>query len=320
MRWIAVAVVAWGAGACTVYVERADAPAPTAARVAAARSQRSVPIRDRFARARIELLRAINADRGAAGLVPVTLDSLASVAAQRHAESMAAGDFFSHYDRTGRAPYERLAELGGTAHVIENVFRREERTEDPLLADDPWARFDPRDAHLALMASPPHQAAILDPYRTGVGLGFAVDRAGRAVYVVEEFVARHATLTAPGQVTAGRAGRVTGRILADDVRPLAIVLRREPPEGPGAEEPPAGPYDDGGGDPRVVPPWDFTVRADGVFVIDLARDLPPGRWYGVLYVAPDHEVDLALRRRRAYTGQGWPGAAFVFEVRASGAR
>lgn len=310
-------LAALGAAACAALPERAPEPAaPSPAVVAAVRASHSIPIRDRFAKARLQLLRAINAERIAARLAPVTLDSVASLAAQRHAEAMAAGDFFSHYDLAGRAPYERLAALGGTGHVVENVFRREERTEDPLLDDDPWRRFDPREAHAALMASPPHQAAILDPYRTGVGLGFAVDRHGRSVFVVEEFVARHATLTAPASVASGRNGRVVGQVLAKNVRPLAIVLRKEPlGRSWSGGAPPAGPYDDGGSDPRVVPPWAFVVRADGAFVIEVGRDLPPGRWYGVLYVAPDHEVDLAMRRRRAYTGQGWPGAAFLLEVR-----
>lgn len=291
------------------------APAPELLPAAPPPAPRPVPIRDRYAKARLELLRAINRDRRAAGLAPVALDSLASVAAQRHAEAMAAGDFFSHYDRTGRAPYERLAGLGGTAHVVENVFRREERTEDPLLDDDPWDRFDPVDAHAALMESRSHRAAILDPHRTGVGLGFAVDPARRAVFAVEEFVAWHATLTAPPSVPAGRPGRVAGRVLAADVGPLALVLHRQPAvrRWPGGE-PPGGPYDDGGGEARMVPPWDFTISPDGAFTIDVGADLPAGRWYGVLYVAPRREVDLALRRRRATTSQGWPGAAFLLEV------
>ncbi len=287
------------------------------AMLAAGRVSRSVPIRDRFARGRADLLRIINAERIADGLRPVVLDSLASIAAQRHAEAMANQRFFSHYDRAGRAPYERLAELGGTGHVLENVYRREERTEDPLLVDDPWLRFEPREAHDALMASPPHRAAILDPHRTAVGLGFSVDSAGRVVYVVEDFVARHAALTAVREWTKGRPGRVEGRVLTPGVRPLAIVLRREPAQRSWlGGDPPGGPYDDGGFDPRVVPPWDFTVRRDGTFAVDLKGDFPSGRWYGVLFVAPVREVDLAVRRSRAYTNQGWPGAAFVFEVRA----
>lgn len=311
-----VAAVGFLGAACAVYSERASPPPGPVAE----QDARPVPIRDRYAKARLELLRAINADRRAAGLAPVELDSLASVAAQRHAEAMAAGDFFSHYDRAGRAPYQRLAGLGGTAHVVENVFKREERSDDPYLSDDPWDRFDPRDAHAALMGSAPHRAAILDPYRTGVGLGFAVDSPRRAVFAVEEFTARHATLTVPATLSLGRAGRLAGRILDADIRPLAIVLHREPAmrHWPGGD-PPEGPYDDGAEDARVLPPWAFSTTGDGGFALDVGADLPPGLWYGILYVAPDDEVRLALRRRRADTRQGWPGAAFLLEVRTASA-
>lgn len=289
-------------------------PGPPPAAVAAARGPRSIPLRDRFARARLDLLRSINADRLRAGLAPVELDSLATIAAQRHAEAMAAGRFYSHYDLTGRAPYERLAALGATDHVVENVFRWEERDEDPLLEDDPWRRFDTDEAHAALMASPLHRAPILDPHRTGVGIGFAVDGDGRAVLVAEEFVARHAAVEGVPARMHGRPARISGRVLAAGLGPLAIVLHQEPAKR--RDEPPPGPYYDGASEAHLLPPWSFTTRADGSFAIDLSGGLPPGRYYAILYVAPRREIDLAVARRRAYPGQGWPGAAFVFEVSA----
>jgi hypothetical protein len=152
-------------------------------------------------------------------------------------------------------------------------------------------------------------------------VGFAVDPERRAVFAVEEFVAHHAALTAPPSLPAGRPGRVAGRVLAADVRPLAIVLHRQPAmrRWPGGE-PPGGPYDEGGGEARIVPPWEFSVARDGAFTAHVSAHLPPGRWYGVLYVAPQSEVDLALRRRRVTTSQGWPGAAFLLEVHDAGER
>jgi len=318
MRRIASLVTALAAAACIPLLDIAVESAPQPAAPAAARGPRSVPIRDRFARARLQLLRVINAERAATGLAPVALDSLAAVAAQRHAEAMADGDFYSHYDLAGRAPYERLAALGGTAHVIENVLRWRQRDEDPLLEVDPWQLFAPGEAHAALMESPPHREAILDPHRTGVGIGFAVDSVGGAVYVVEDFVARHAAVVAPSVAPADRPARIAGRVLVPGILPLAIVLRREPARRPWPlGEPPPGPYDDGGADPLLVPPWAFAVLPDGSFAIDVGGNLAAGRYYGVLYVAPSREVELALARRRAYTSQGWPGAAFVLEVRAS---
>lgn len=313
-RLLALAVLALLA-ACFPARQAAVSPAsdPSAVRVL-----RSVPIRDRFARGRLELLRAINGDRTAAGLRPLILDSLASHAAQRHAEAMAAERFFSHYDRAGRSPYERFAELGGTGHVLENVYQWRERDADPLLRDDPWERFDPRTAQAALMASPPHQAVILDPHRTSVGLGFAVDRERRAVFVVQEFVARHVELSTMDPPSQGAPARLEGRMLEPGLRPLLLVVRREPAARASREsDPPSGSYDDGGVEPKTLPPWAFDVLGGGAFAVDLEFDLLPGRYYAVLYVAPAHEVEIALARRRAYSGQGWPGAAIVFEVGAS---
>ena len=318
MRRIVSLAAVLAATACIPLIDIAVESAPQPVPAAAARGMRSVPIRDRFARARLQLLRVINAERASAGLAPVALDSLAAVAAQGHAEAMADGGFYSHYDLVGRAPYERLAALGGTAHVIENVFRWRQRDEDPLLEVDPWQLFAPGDAHATLMESPLHREAILDPHRTGVGIGFAVDSVGGAVFVVEDFVARHAAVAAPSVVPADRPARIAGRVLVPGILPLAIVLRREPDRRPWpAGKPPPGPYDDGGTDPLVVPPWAFAVLPDGTFALDVGGDLAAGRYYGVLYVAPRREVELALARRRAYMGQGWPGAAFVLEVRPS---
>jgi hypothetical protein len=152
-----------------------------------------------------------------------------------------------------------------------------------------------------------------------VGIGFAVDPRERAVFVVQEFVARHATLVAPRSATSDVPARVWGRVLAADLRPLLVVVRREPSTRPWGSrgDPPPGPYEDGGVDPVYMPPWAFAVLPDGTFALDLVAQLRPGRYYAVLYVAPSHEVEVALARRRAYPGQGWPGAAVVFEVRAS---
>jgi len=61
----------------------------------------AVPIRDSYARARIEMVAAVNEDRGRQGMPPVALDSLATVVAQGHAEEMAAGGWLSHFNAAG---------------------------------------------------------------------------------------------------------------------------------------------------------------------------------------------------------------------------
>ena len=275
-----------------------------------------VPIRDRYAAARLELLAEINRDRRAAGVAAVELDSLATAAAQGHAAAMAAGGFFGHYGVLGEAPYERLAAAGETGHVAENVYRRQVRTLTAVGGVDPWPAFDPRQAHRSLMASPGHRETIVDPHRTHVGLGIAADSAGATVYVVEEFVARHAEIEPPRLAWQQSVTPLAGRMLDPGLRPLPVLLRRDPAGAASGGGPRPGPYADGRGEGRVVPPWGIGWRPARLeFEVDLGPALrEPGRWYGVLYVAPRHVVERALAVEAVNTEQGWPGAAFLVDV------
>ncbi len=277
----------------------------------------AIPIRDRYATARLELLAAINADRHAAGVAPVHLDSLTTVAAQAHAAAMAAGGFFSHYGQLGEAPYERLARAGLTGHVQENVYRWRVRNLTPVGKVDPWPAFDVTGAHRSLMSSVGHRETILNPRRTHVGLGIAADSSDGAVYVVEDFVARHAEIDPPRLTWPGSRTPLSGRVLGRSLRPLLIILHRESGDvGRAAGTPPPGPYPDGRGEGRIVPPWAIGWRSGLLsFEADLGPVLrEPGRWYGIVYVAPRKVVEGALAAGAANTGQGWPGAAFLVDV------
>ncbi|HUP01273.1 MAG TPA: CAP domain-containing protein [Gemmatimonadota bacterium] len=308
--------LAWAPIACAL-VACAAAVSPS---VGADASPGSIPIRDRYAQARLDLLDAINADRAAAGVAPVALDSLATVVAQAHAEAMAAYGFFSHYGPAGDAPYERLAEAGGTVHVLENVFRWRQRASSPPSVGDPWARFDVLRAEARLMSSPAHRRTILSPHRTAVGLGLAVDRAKGAVYVVQDFIARYLDLEVPRRAWRASSTQVSGRARASGVRPLLIVLRREvqPRAWQAREEsPPGGPYADGTGEGTILPPWAIEWRpTDRSFTVTLpiGRGSDPGRYYGIVYVAPERIVRRALDRGSVDTEDGWPGGAFVIEL------
>lgn len=280
----------------------------------------TVPIRDRYARARIEMVDAVNADRARHGRPPIVLDSLASVVAQDHAEEMSAGGWLSHYNAAGLAPYERFAAAGGTGHVLENVFRSQQRARVAWAVDDLWELFDIRDAEAWLMSSEGHRKAILDPHRARIGVGIAVDPGRGAVYVVQELVTAAATIEHPGRVLPGQEASVSGQVGAPGTRPLMLVLSREPVARPWVvrgERPPGGAYADGGSQTLVIPPWAIRWNPDDRSFglrLRMGRGEEPARWYGVLYVAPDEAVREALSLRRADTGGGWPAAAFVVEV------
>ncbi len=294
---------------------------PRAARVVTPEpSKNPVPIADRYANGRLELLRLINEDRTANGAPQVTLDSLATVVAQAHAEAMAAEDFFSHFGRGGESPYERLAEAGGTAHVRENIFRRVERSSDALTSSDPWFDFEVEDAEKWLMASPGHRESIVDPHRTGVGVGIAVDQTRHTVFVVQDFVAQHIDLEAPARGWRRSATVVRGRVRSPEWRPLVVILRKEPVERSwvaAGQSPPSGPYPDGEGRGATVPPWAIEwlpTRRSFELILPLDRSSPPGRYYGVVYVATEAVVDRAISRRLVYSEDGWPGGAFVIDL------
>lgn len=290
---------------------------PAGLRPEAETDHTSIPIPDRYAAGRLALLSAINQDRDAAGLAPVRLDSLATIVAQAHAVAMATGGFFSHYGQFGEAPYERAARGGLTGHVRENVYRWQVRSLTPVGTVDPWPAFEVEDAHRRLMASPGHRETILEPHRTHVGLGIAADSASGAVYVVEEFVAQHAEIEPPWLAWPGSITPLRGRVPDPRLRPLLVRLLREPAEddhGMGGPRP--GPYADGRGEGRIVPPWAIAWRpGPRSFSLDLGPALrEPGRWYGVLFVAPREAVEDALATGAVSTARGWPGAAFLVEV------
>jgi hypothetical protein len=266
------------------------------------------------------MVAAVNEDRGRQGMPPVALDSLATVVAQGHAEEMAAGGWLSHFNAAGLAPYERFAAAGGTGHVLENVFRSQERSRTEWPAEVLWERFDIREAERWLMSSEGHRKTILDPHHPRIGVGIALDPRRGSVYVVQEFVTAAATIEPPGRVLPGQEAALSGRMRTPDARPLMLVLTREPlvrdwvADG---DRPPGGSYPDGGPDALVIPPWAIRWNPDDRSFglrLRIGRGIDEARWYGVLYAAPEEAVVRALSDRRADTGKGWPAAAFVVEV------
>jgi hypothetical protein len=261
---------------------------------------------------------AINADRIEVGAPPVVVDSLATAVAQTHALAMVTGDFFSHYGWTGDAPYERYAAAGGHAHVRENVFQSRLSGGTTGNREATLRRFGMAKVHELLMGSPGHRVTILDPHRTHVGIGVAVDDEGTNLVVVEDFIARHAEIELPSIAWRRSPNWLRGRMLDGDARPLLVVLSREPAVRDWVargDPPPEGPYTEGGGEAILVSPWEIVSGRDGAFEVLLPlAQAPPGRFYGVLYAASARAVERAIARGRASTEDGWPAAAFVIEL------
>lgn len=170
----------------------------------------------------------INQDRAAAGLSPVAWDADAAGLAQRHAEDMLAGQFFSHWNRDGFGPDHRAAlNASMTDAVFENIhaFWRTSNGKPAPIEDWPQRILD---AHESLMDSPGHRRNILDPAHTHVGIGIAYRPDTGELRVVQEFVNRYVALDPlPARLPVGAEIEITGRLLNGASDPL-VNLAYEP--------------------------------------------------------------------------------------------
>jgi len=116
------------------------------------------------------LLDDLNATRQSHGLLAMHLNAELSVAAQRHADLMAAEDTLEHQLPHEAGLAERCAAAGAHfASIAENIA-----TGSALhRIHDGWVH------------SPPHYENMMTPAFTAVGIGIA--RRGRTIYAVEDF-------------------------------------------------------------------------------------------------------------------------------------
>lgn len=265
-----------------------------------------------FARAIVEL---VNRDRRAAGVPQLAPEAEAAEFARAEATRLVA-EGFGHHAADGSKPYQRWARLGHTARLAENLFRltaREGRA---------YMQFDPVDAHEQLMRSPGHRRNVLDPMHTGAGVAVAFDPTRNSVYVVQEFVDRHAAVE-PGPRTwrAGEARELAGWLDPTcGLEPWMAVLYREPALGSAAlsRETRRRSYTEGSDDPAVVVPRGaFGLDgASGEFRLRLRvpPGAPPGPYTLMLYVAPRERIAAAGKTRRLSTDFGLPVALLAYEV------
>ncbi len=100
----------------------------------------------------------INAERAKVGCAAVSHENRLAAAARLHSADMAANDYFSHTDRSGGSPSDRVRAQGypgGAAEIIAAGYRT------------------PEEAVTGWMNSPWHKAIITDCRYTQAGAGFA---------------------------------------------------------------------------------------------------------------------------------------------------
>lgn len=106
-----------------------------------------------------EITHLINNERATHGLAPLTLDPLLSAAAQGHSDDLAVNNFVSHDSSDGRVFWDRMVASGFPAL----------RGGEVVAAGYPG----PSELVRGWMGSPPHQAILLMPELTHLGVGHA---------------------------------------------------------------------------------------------------------------------------------------------------
>jgi len=176
-----------------------------------------------------QMLTLINSDRTENGLSAVQWDDLAAQVARGHAQSMADGDFLSHWDRRGYGPDQRYALAGGTEAVMENAYWFWRRYDDGSSAPiDDWQAVI-GEAQQHLMQSPGHRDNVLHPDHTHVGVGIIYSRETGSLMLVQEFINRYLEIEqTPGEASDLTEVTLTGRVLVDPGGYLLINLFYEP--------------------------------------------------------------------------------------------
>ena len=103
-----------------------------------------------------QLLTLVNRERRKAKLPLFTLDSAMSNVSRKHSYDMAMRDFFSHKNKQGQSPFDRMRQAGiNFQAAAENIAYASEVLE----------------IHKNLMNSPGHRANIMNPRYNKIGIG-----------------------------------------------------------------------------------------------------------------------------------------------------
>jgi uncharacterized protein YkwD len=127
------------------------------------------PVRLEPSEAQAALVEAHNRPRLRAGLPPLAVNDALSLAAQRHADEMAARRRMAHRGVDGSSPFRRMRQAGyAYSRAGENVAAGQATVAEVMAG---W------------MASPGHRRNILGKF-TEVGTGYAIDAAGTPYWCV----------------------------------------------------------------------------------------------------------------------------------------
>ena len=115
-----------------------------------------------------QMLQAINAEREAAGLPPLTWSPQLSRAAQHHTDDMATYGFTGHHGSNGSRPIDRMRQAG--------------YTDDYAGECTAWGFDDLASAVAWWMSSPPHRTIILSTVATEMGGAYTYNASAPSVH------------------------------------------------------------------------------------------------------------------------------------------
>jgi uncharacterized protein YkwD len=121
-----------------------------------------------LAEKRTAVIKLTNKERAAKGCAPLKASNRLTTAAQRHANDMAAKDYFSHNSLDGRQWWQRIEALGYKNPAGENIAYGFDTASSVVKG---W------------MNSPGHKRNILDCKFNKIGIGFTAD----GKYWVQDF-------------------------------------------------------------------------------------------------------------------------------------
>lgn len=269
--------------------------------------------------ARAYMVELVNRDRAAIGLKPVALDPVATAAAQKHAEEMAAYAYMAHWNLEGKLPDQRYTEAGGTGAVSENAYLsyRHDRDEGHIpLEAAPAAIFSRQELEEIEAAyfneQPPydtHRRNIADPRHTHVGIGLAraqTPGSSRSLANAQEFVNRYTEMDPlPADAHVGDKITVSGRLAAGATFFAIELCRLESPHAMTRDElRKTGHYPVPKGfqvyrDDTQDSPVPVRVTGDGHFsvIVTLSDENRPGVYYVVVKVLTADGRSFAASRR-----------------------
>lgn len=168
-------------------------------------------------KARTYVLSLVNADRARYHLPPLKLDSIASIAGQRHTDEMATKGFYSHWDTSGKKPWQRYNEAGGMHNDSENFAATYGscRSRNLMFSAAELKHFE----WLFMSEKPPddgHRLQILRPEhnRVGIGLSTYADSSGQSrICFVQEFIDEYGQYEKiPNSILREKPFKVAGRL------------------------------------------------------------------------------------------------------------